>query len=97
LTFRPIFALFKKIYPRNINLPENELWTGGSLLMIWLRMSVSGRNNWMSILAKDSLRVFIQAARQRNEALDHVLFHGFPGLGKTTLAYIIANCVFDHG
>ncbi len=40
---------------------------------------------------KSSLRIFIQAARQRNEALDHVLFHGFPGLGKTTLAYIIAN------
>jgi Holliday junction DNA helicase RuvB len=40
---------------------------------------------------KNSLRVFIQAARQRNEALDHTLFHGFPGLGKTTLAYIIAN------
>lgn len=41
--------------------------------------------------AKQSLRVFIQAARQRAEPLDHVLFHGFPGLGKTTLAYIIAN------
>ena len=40
---------------------------------------------------KQSLQVFIQAARQRGEALDHVLFHGFPGLGKTTLAYIIAN------
>ncbi len=40
---------------------------------------------------KNSLRVFIQAARQRKEPLDHVLFHGFPGLGKTTLAYIIAN------
>ena len=40
---------------------------------------------------KKSLRIFIQAALQRNEALDHVLFHGFPGLGKTTLAYIIAN------
>ncbi len=40
---------------------------------------------------KQSLRVFIQAARQRGESLDHVLFHGFPGLGKTTLAYIIAN------
>lgn len=40
---------------------------------------------------KESLRVFIDAARQRREALDHVLFHGFPGLGKTTLAYIIAN------
>ncbi len=40
---------------------------------------------------KESLRIFIQAARQRGEALDHVLFHGFPGLGKTTMAYIIAN------
>ncbi len=40
---------------------------------------------------KKSLRIFIQAARQRGEVLDHVLFHGFPGLGKTTLAYIIAR------
>ena len=40
---------------------------------------------------KNSLRIFIEAARQRGEALDHVLFHGFPGLGKTTLAHIIAN------
>ncbi|HEB51109.1 MAG TPA: Holliday junction branch migration DNA helicase RuvB [Desulfobulbus sp.] len=40
---------------------------------------------------RESLRIFIQAARQRGESLDHVLFHGFPGLGKTTLAYIIAN------
>ncbi|HHD63520.1 MAG TPA: Holliday junction branch migration DNA helicase RuvB [Desulfobulbaceae bacterium] len=40
---------------------------------------------------KRSLRIFIQAALQRGEALDHVLFHGFPGLGKTTMAYIIAG------
>ncbi len=40
---------------------------------------------------KHSLRVFIEAALRRGEPLDHVLFHGFPGLGKTTLAYIIAN------
>ena len=39
----------------------------------------------------DNLRVFVQAARMRSEALDHVLLHGPPGLGKTTLAYIIAN------
>lgn len=38
-----------------------------------------------------SLSIFIQAARGRGEPLDHVLFHGFPGLGKTTLSYIIAN------
>jgi len=39
----------------------------------------------------DNLNVFVSAARQRNDALDHVLLHGPPGLGKTTLAYIIAN------
>lgn len=40
---------------------------------------------------KDNLRVFIEAARGRQEALDHVLVHGFPGLGKTTIAYIISQ------
>ena len=39
----------------------------------------------------ENLRVFVKAARMRGEALDHVLLHGPPGLGKTTLAHIIAN------
>ena len=41
--------------------------------------------------AKENLRIFIQAAKMRDESLDHVLLHGPPGLGKTTLAGIIAN------
>ena len=40
---------------------------------------------------KRNLEIAIQAAQNRGEPLDHVLFHGFPGLGKTTLAYIIAH------
>ena len=41
--------------------------------------------------AKENLKVYIEAAKRRNDALDHVLFYGSPGLGKTTLAGIIAN------
>ncbi|SFR86927.1 Holliday junction branch migration DNA helicase RuvB [Anaeromicropila populeti] len=40
---------------------------------------------------KDNLKIYIEAAKQRKESLDHVLFYGPPGLGKTTLAGIIAN------
>jgi holliday junction DNA helicase RuvB len=40
---------------------------------------------------KEQLAIFLEAARRRGEALDHVLFHGPPGLGKTTLATILAN------
>lgn len=40
---------------------------------------------------KKNLRIFIEAARARSDALDHVLFHGSPGLGKTSLAHIIAG------
>jgi Holliday junction DNA helicase RuvB len=56
-----------------------------SLRPKWIREYI-GQNK-----AKENLRIFIQAARKRVQALDHVLLYGAPGIGKTTLANIVAN------
>jgi Holliday junction DNA helicase RuvB len=47
-------------------------------------------------LVKENLKIFIEAAKQRSESLDHVLLHGYPGLGKTSLASVIANELGVH-
>lgn len=67
------------------NITEEDKKIEGSLRPQYLKDYIGQKK------AKENLKVYIEAAKQRKDALDHVLFYGPPGLGKTTLAGIIAN------
>lgn len=67
------------------NQHESEQGIEQSLRPLYIKDYIGQEN------LKNNLEIFIGAAKSRNEVLDHILFYGPPGLGKTTLAYIIAN------
>ncbi|MBR4168764.1 MAG: Holliday junction branch migration DNA helicase RuvB [Lachnospiraceae bacterium] len=71
-------------------LTEEDIKIEGSLRPQFLKDYIGQKK------AKETLKIYIEAAKQRNDPLDHVLFYGPPGLGKTTLAGIIANEMGVH-
>jgi Holliday junction DNA helicase RuvB len=75
----------ENLNPENTNLSNEELEVEQKLRPLTFE-DFTGQDQ-----AIDNLKIFVQAANQREEALDHTLFHGPPGLGKTTLAHILAN------
>ena len=72
------------------NLTQEDIKIEGSLRPQYLKDYIGQKK------AKETLQIYIEAAKQRNDPLDHVLFYGPPGLGKTTLACIIANEMGVH-
>jgi len=71
--------------------PENENYSNEELDVEKKLRPLSFDDFTCQEQAIENLKIFVEAANQREEALDHTLFHGPPGLGKTTLAHILAN------
>jgi len=81
----------KKIDDRTVK-PDISSALGGDELAYELTLRPRSFNEFVGQdKIKDNLKVFIEAASRRKEPLDHVLFYGPPGLGKTTLSHIIAS------
>ena len=79
----------------NLNTDKNFLGTADKEFENTIRPGVIGEFAGQSQLI-ENLKIFIKAAKMRGEALDHILFHGPPGLGKTTLSRIVANELGVH-
>ena len=79
----------------NLNTDKNFLGPADKEFENSIRPSVIGDFSGQIQLI-DNLKIFIKAAKMRGEALDHILFHGPPGLGKTTLSRIVANELGVH-
>ena len=78
-------------YPKRASLPETQAEPMEDDLRYDVSLRPRSLEEYIGQEAiKSNLRVFVEAARSRGEALEHVLFYGPPGLGKTTLAYILA-------
>ena len=86
ITINSIFVFMNEhLNPENSNLSNEDLDVEKKLRPLSFD-DFSGQDQ-----AIENLKIFVEAANQRDEALDHALFHGPPGLGKTTLAHILAN------
>lgn len=88
--FRKAFSLYLFVMNENLD-PTNENFSPEELDVEKKLRPLSFDDFTGQDQVLENLQIFVQAANLRNEALDHTLFHGPPGLGKTTLAYILAS------